>query len=509
MNEIVVIGAGIGGLAAAAHLAKRGADVTVLEAHVYPGGSAGTYVHKGYRFDAGATLGGGFAPGGPMDLVAERTGLRLPTRATLDRALTVHMPDGRAIPVWSDQRRWRARREHFGPESLPFWRWQEDTAERLWELALRLPPWPPAGMSEAHRLFGTLTAWSSDLPPAAIPGLVLDALRPASVHLPASAQRLRAFVDAQLLISAQANSRSARALYAAAALDLPRRGVAELEGGMGSLGEAMAAAVRSHGGRVLYRKRVSAIRRLGQGGYDIHIERRESMQARSIVANLPLANIRGLMSPPHARLDPWSSLPRDGWGAFVLHLGIDAALVPSGIGPHHQVLSGDTMAEGGSAFLSISPGWDSSRAPQGRRALTISTHTDLRSWWPGARPQPEEYRARVDRLTERLLERAEAVLPGVSASANPVMPGTPITFQRFTGRLKGWVGGYPQTSLFRFPRPRIGPNLWIVGDSVFPGQSTPAVALGGLRVAESVLTSLPISRRRWAPAAGAAGQGSR
>ncbi len=75
MSRIVVIGAGIGGLTTAAILARAGLDVTVLEAHIYPGGCAGTFYHQGYRFDAGATLrldynawhldysnGGGFLP---------------------------------------------------------------------------------------------------------------------------------------------------------------------------------------------------------------------------------------------------------------------------------------------------------------------------------------------------------------------------------------------------------------------------------------------------------------
>ena len=70
MSRVVVIGAGVGGLTTAAVLARAGMDVTVLEAHVYPGGCAGTFYHQGYRFDAGATLAAGFYPGGPMDLVA-------------------------------------------------------------------------------------------------------------------------------------------------------------------------------------------------------------------------------------------------------------------------------------------------------------------------------------------------------------------------------------------------------------------------------------------------------
>ena len=35
-----------------------GFPVTVLEAHIYAGGCAGTFYHQGFRFDAGATLAG-------------------------------------------------------------------------------------------------------------------------------------------------------------------------------------------------------------------------------------------------------------------------------------------------------------------------------------------------------------------------------------------------------------------------------------------------------------------
>lgn len=59
-SKIVVVGAGIGGLTTAALLAKEGYDVTVLEAQTYPGGSASTFYHKGYRFESGATVAGGF-----------------------------------------------------------------------------------------------------------------------------------------------------------------------------------------------------------------------------------------------------------------------------------------------------------------------------------------------------------------------------------------------------------------------------------------------------------------
>ena len=53
------------------------------------------------------------------------------------------------------------------------------------------------------------------------------------------------------------------------------------------------------------------------------------------------------------------------------------------------------------------------------------------------------------------------------------------TFQFFTRRPLGLVGGYPQTSLFHVNSPATQlPNLWQVGDSIFPGQSTAGVTLG-------------------------------
>ena len=56
MTSILVIGAGIGGIATAARLARAGYQVTVVEKNKQPGGRCG-FIHKdGYNFDTGATL---------------------------------------------------------------------------------------------------------------------------------------------------------------------------------------------------------------------------------------------------------------------------------------------------------------------------------------------------------------------------------------------------------------------------------------------------------------------
>jgi len=52
----IVIGAGIGGIATAAHLARRGLHVTVFEKNQRPGGRCDHFTREGHRFDTGPTL---------------------------------------------------------------------------------------------------------------------------------------------------------------------------------------------------------------------------------------------------------------------------------------------------------------------------------------------------------------------------------------------------------------------------------------------------------------------
>ena len=502
MNRVVVIGAGVGGLTTAALLARTGLDVTVLEAHVYAGGCAGTFYHQGYRFDAGATLPAGFYPGGPMDLVAQSVGIdRWPVRRD-DPAMVVHLPSGASVTRYAGERRWEERKRAFGREAETFWRWQESTSDALWGLALRLPAWPPQTPGEASRLARVGLTWmGKDLWKRLNPSLALDAFRPVSAHLQrhgngAASERLRLFVDAQLLIAAQTTSHYSNALYGASALDLPRRGVAHAEGGMGAIAGTLVEAVRRNGGQVHFRQEVTSI--AVERGRPVAVETQKgaSFPADVVIANLPPWNVARLLgehAPRKLRTRRMRALPprpEHMWGAFTVYVGLDGAAVPDDSPLHHQVVLREPMGNGNTVFLSSSPSWDKSRAPQGKRTLTLSTHTELGPWWDLHGQDREAYEARKQTYTERVMATAEVAIPGLRDAAELILSGTPVTFQRFTRRDSGWVGGFPQTSLFRAWGPRLSPGLWLVGDSVFPGQSVPAVALGGLRVAQSLLAEL-------------------
>ncbi|GAB4581557.1 MAG: NAD(P)/FAD-dependent oxidoreductase [Anaerolineales bacterium] len=492
MSKIIVIGAGVGGLTTGAILARTGMDVTVLEAHVYPGGCAGTFLHQGYRFDAGATLAGGFYPGGPMDIVARAAGVNhwpvLSHAGDQPPAMVVHLPDGMVVPRFGDSRRHLEHRAAFGPAGARFFAWQEQTADALWDFALRHPAWPPQTLTEGGQLLGHITRWlMADLRRFS-PSLLADAFRPVSAHLNGAPDRLRQFVDGQLLISAQTTSESANALYGASALDLPRRGVVHLEGGIGALANTLVRAVRANGGKVLFRQEVTRL--VLENGKPVAIEtnKGQAFPANIVIANLPPWNIARLMGAEAPR--KLQALPKRpvGWGAFMAYVGLPESAIPKDFSLHHQVIGGGSnYGEGNTVFLSLAPEGEKGRAPSGFRPLTISTHTALEPWWTLYQHDRAGYASRKQIYLDRLLTAAERVLPNLREAANLILPGTPITFERFTRREVGWVGGFPQTNLFRVWGPRLAPGVWMVGDSIFPGQSTAAVALGGLRVAETVL----------------------
>ncbi|PYH28419.1 phytoene desaturase family protein [Aspergillus neoniger CBS 115656] len=56
MPKVIVVGAGAGGVATAARLAKQGFDVTVVEKNDFVGGRCSLIHHNGYRFDQGPSL---------------------------------------------------------------------------------------------------------------------------------------------------------------------------------------------------------------------------------------------------------------------------------------------------------------------------------------------------------------------------------------------------------------------------------------------------------------------
>ncbi len=502
MAKILVIGAGVGGATAAALLAKAGHAITLLEAHVYPGGSAGTFYHKGYRFDAGATLAGGFHPGGPHDVVGRALGIDWPVQPA-EPAWQIHLPD-RTVTRWGEPAHWHAEITRAFADAphldraLRFFCALENLSDAVLAFAARRPAWPPASLGDLVR---TGLALRPDTL-IALPHL-FEPLGQWARRSGVTGQALQTFLDAQLLISAQTTAARASALFGAAALDLPRKGVNHVRGGIGQIAVQLVDAVRRFGGDALFRQQVTRLEVQEGRVVAAHTNKGLRVACDACIANLTPWNLAQLLgeATPAALARETRERPAQ-WGAFVVHAGVEAGddLTPV---DHHQVI-GDYAAplgEGNSVFLSFNMPGDTTRAPTGHRTLTISTHTRAADWW-ALRNKPDgqaEYEARVAEYTERLLNLAERAVPGLRRRLRLVLPGTPVTYQFFTRRHLGGVGGFPMTSLFTARGPWTGlRNAWLVGDSIFPGQSTAGVTMGALRVVDEVTRALPrpLSKRQ-------------
>src|SRR4051812_39465787 len=98
----LIIGAGLGGIASAARLARNGYEVTVLEKNDVPGGRCGQLVREGHRFDIGATL---FLMPEIFAQTYQDLGERMEDHLELrriDPTYRVHFQDGTQICLTSD-----------------------------------------------------------------------------------------------------------------------------------------------------------------------------------------------------------------------------------------------------------------------------------------------------------------------------------------------------------------------------------------------------------------------
>jgi C-3',4' desaturase CrtD len=488
--DVIVIGAGIGGLTTAALLAHDGYRVLVLEGHIEPGGCASSYERRRpdgtrYVFDVGATLFAGFTPGGAHHWVGERLGIRWPVRR-LEPAMEVWLPDAR-ITRWGDTRWNMERQRAFStqPRSAEaFWRVQERTANIAWRFAARLPPIPPETPGDLLGLAAAVRPEVALLAPV-LPLTVAHMLKLCG----SSDRRLRAFVDGQLLISAQTTADAGAWLYGAVALDFARIGAHSAEGGAWSLARTLASALMRGGGQIQYRSWVKRILIDGRRATGVETERGEYFHAPMIVVNTTLWNVSQLLgNEAGGALEQRIRRSPRGWGAFLLYLGVAEQALPAGIAEHHQVIAcyDQPLGEANSIFISIHPADDLRRAPRGQRAITISTHTRVERWWAWRNESHARYREEKQAMIERVIDTASRALPSLRSHIRYQQAGTPVSFERYTHRALGQVGGLPQT-LRTYGMLSLGPRaagiagLLMVGDSTFPGQSTAAVTQSGIR----------------------------
>jgi phytoene dehydrogenase-like protein len=173
----------------------------------------------------------------------------------------------------------------------------------------------------------------------------------------------------------------------------------------------------------------------------------------------------------------------------VVFLGVPEEEVSGQEFTHHQLLQDyeKALGNGNNMFVSVSAAGDDESAPPGQRAVMISTHCELGEW-EGL--SPRQYQERKDWIGRRLLGFARRVYPTLGERASVFEVATPRTYERFTRRPRGAVGGarlsLGNANQRATPHDVGVPGFWLAGDTTWPGLGTVACVLGSRIVAEGV-----------------------
>mgnify|MGYP000170992052 CR=1 FL=1 len=485
--DVVVIGGGIAGMSTAARLQAEGLSTLVLEQHDHVGGCAGYYRTDGFAFDVGATTLVDFQPGGVGGQLLADIGLDPPDIAVQD-AYDLWLPD-RRVTLYHDQRTWaRERRAKLGDTDRhrAFYAFVDRLSEAFWRIVrngVKLPVQTPGDLARNLRAMRL-----RDLPLLRyLRWTMADALRAHDVD---DERALRHLIAMLVEDTVHATVTEAPLINAVLGSTIRRAGIGRATGGMYGFWRAFEAHYEDLGGRVLTDRTV--MEATGSAGdFRVRTDNGEFRGAQ-VVSALPI-NLTRRIAPSivGSKLDRHvSTLEAHEGGAAVVFLGVPETEVDDHDVTHHQVLAAydEPLGEGNNMFISVSGPDDDVSAPDGHRAVMLSTHCDVSSW---ENLDPEAYERRKNELRDRLVEVARTVYPDLASAPVVDETGTPVTYEAFTKRPRGAVGGYRQTLANTNQRavPQdIGiDGFYLAGDTTWPGLGTVACIVGSKIAAEHVL----------------------
>lgn len=503
--DTVVIGSGLGGLAAGLALARAGERVHVLERHALPGGWAHTFTLGGHRFSPGIHYLGELGPGQRLRRLYEGLGVaRELTFCRLNPAGYDHVIVGaRRVDLRAGRDELlRALGEQF-PGSARGLRAYFATLERL-----------AVEVGELAECRSPLDLWRLPLRARTLLRCGLTSLE----------RLLRRHVDDPLLravLAAQCGnhglppSRVPAVFHAVLAMHYLDGGYYPLGGGA-ALPRAFISALRRHGGRLSVGAEVGEIvvERGPRGPRAMGVRLRDGreLRARRIVSNADPGVTFGRLLPSWAvpaaarrktRRSVWST---SCLSAFI-GADVDAAAVGLDSGNLWRLDSPDVegayrrsrtepLAESPFPllFLSVSSLKDRTLRPAGvhtLEAFALAPWSAFEPWRDepsGSRSAPYEARKRA--LGERLLASLEALVPGLRARARFVEFATPVTNAHYCNATEGSLYGTEKTL------GQLGPlgfgaasgveGLWLCGASTL-GHGVLGATVSGLRAASLML----------------------
>ncbi len=491
-TDVVIVGAGLGGLSAARHLQESGHQVVVVEGHTKPGGYAHFFRKEEFRFEVALHALDGLDDGGWAKPMFETLGIM--DRVEFNRLepfYTVRFPDFE-MTVPADVPGYLAAFSEVLPD-------ESDGVRDLFAAIGRVGH--DVARYSRDRSAGTR------VPQHEMPTLYPDMSA-------AFASSWQTFVDRHL-ISAEAKalvstlwgylglppSKVSAGQFALTLLSYHTGGAWYPTGGSGTMTWAITEVIEQHGGQVHLRHVVTSIEPSADG-VTVVTDKGLTITARAVVSNASPRATLGLL--PAEKVDPeWA----DGFtsdvpalSSLVVHLGVDRDLAAEGWN-HHEFLDirgYDLDAEyeailGGrfedaSMIVSNYTIVDPTCAPEGGSVLALTT---LAPWehagvW-GTGGDLENYRVNPNyvRVKEEagniLIDRANRLIPGLRDAIVTSHVGTPLTNARYVRQPHGSLYGREQSVANMMDRRSARtpiPNLFLTGAWIGGGGMTAAVASG-------------------------------
>ncbi len=484
MAQVVVVGAGIGGLAVAARLAARRHRVTVLEQAPVVGGKAGTYTRDAFTFDTGPSL--LTLPAVYRDLFI-KTGAPLETAVQLvpvDPALRYRFNDGTSLDVPNRSPGLLRRRLNWalGPGAGDDWLALLERAGLMWQVTRR--PFLESPLDRRALLRGALR-------PRHVAAIApFDTLRGfGRRHL--RDPRLRLLLDRYATYTGSDPRRAPAALAVIPYVE-HTFGAWHVEGGVRRLVDAVAERARGAGAEIRTGADVTEIVTDRRGVTGVRLADGERIAADVVVANADAAHVYGdLVHAPRELRRVSRAAPS--LSGFVLLLALRGRTPELA---HHTVLFPDDYdAEFDSVFgpepcpvddpvIYVNAPDDPALRPDGCEALFVLVNAP--------RQGPVDWTA--SGLAEKYADHVLAVLArrGVDVRDRVLWREirTPADLERDTrspgGSIYGTSSNGRRAAFLRPPNRSSIEGLFLVGGSTHPGGGLPLVGLGAASVASLV-----------------------
>lgn len=486
-DPVVVVGAGVGGLATAARLAAGGRPVTVLEQAPVIGGKLGLLDVDGYRFDTGPSLltlpwtladtlrATGVEPDEVLDL------------RRLDPIARYRFGDGTWLDADADEAAFVQRLEAaIHPGAGVQWSALMARAGAMWEASSEsVLQRPLSGVADLARL-------ATD--PADVATIAPHRTMRSMAHEHLSDPRLRSFVD-RYATYAGSDPRKAPA----ALLTIPwaerEWGGWYVAGGLRRIADVLADRVMAHGGEIRTGTRVTAVEVIGGRARAVRLADGSRVAASAVVVNADASvAARLLPRPATAPLRRRLSVAGRSLSGYVLLLGVADDGPPHAHErlAHHTVLfAEDYDAEFDGLFgprpayvarptVYVSVPDDPAVAPPGHRAVFVLVNAPRSDQVP---TPPPGYGDRILALmAERGVDLRDRVVLRVERTpadlaADTLTPG---------GAIYGTSSNGPLAAFLR--PPNIGPveGMYLVGGSSHPGGGLPLVMMSAKIVADTL-----------------------